>query len=514
MFKIPTQRLSLALVCALFVSVHALTNRPHDFSNFTIRLVPNESFGKRNIQDATLRRIREAIDSRIDDIAIEKSQTGIVVRDQRSIDEIQYLLDTTGQNIYHIEETYKTSPDYLRYMNQGGTPVMSYHNYTQLYDFLTKMNNQYPDMTSLFSIGKSNQGREQYGIRINTKSRAPVPQNMDMNIPLPKPKFKYIGNIHGDETVGREILIKLVETLLEQYNATNPRIKKLLDSIDLYIIPSMNPDGYEAVTRENKNRFDLNRNFPDHFVRNTMPRQVETTNMMNWLGNHSFVLSACLHGGAVVANYPWDGLPSGRITANIESKSPDDAFFKWVSKIYANNHKTMRSSGFPGGITNGAGWYTLYGGMQDYNYVVNKCPEITVEVSTIKNPPAVQLINFWQENEQSLYAYMEIVYSAIAGSIIEYPSGKAVQVPCNMTFASDSKELNVDGLYSFQLPIPVRDQGFYYKLLYPGVLYNMTLECVGYPTMTELNVPIPVGTTNPTVRNWIVSSSRVCVPYC
>ena len=36
---------------------------------------------------------------------------------------------------------------------------------------------------------------------------------------------------------------------------------------------------------------------------------------------------------------------------------------------------------FPnGGTTNGANWYPIYGSMQDWNYVVGRCLELTLEL--------------------------------------------------------------------------------------------------------------------------------------
>ena len=58
--------------------------------------------------------------------------------------------------------------------------------------------------------------------------------------------------------------------------------------------------------RENANGTDLNRNFPDFFEENDVHREPETLAIMNWLTQYPFVLSANMHDGAVLANYPYD----------------------------------------------------------------------------------------------------------------------------------------------------------------------------------------------------------------
>jgi protein MpaA len=58
-----------------------------------------------------------------------------------------------------------------------------------------------------------------------------------------------IGTIHGDEPAGRRVTALL-------------RTAKLPRNLDLWIIPTANPDGTAAKRRTNARKVDLNRNFP------------------------------------------------------------------------------------------------------------------------------------------------------------------------------------------------------------------------------------------------------------
>jgi len=273
-----------------------------------------------------------------------------------------------------------------------------------------------------------------------------------------EPMFKYVANMHGDEAVGRQMLIYLAHYLLQNYGR-NPRVTRLVNNTEIYLMPSMNPDGYEISNpgcstfgglgglfgftgrsgRNNGNNVDLNRDFPKQFDERQdvdtrtleRGRQPETKNMMRWIKRNPFVLSANLHGGAVVASYPFDD--SARHRSGFYSKSPDDEFFKFVAKKYADNHRVMRTGNgcngdtFPGGITNGAKWYDVPGGMQDYNYVHSNCFEITLELSCCKHPPASTLLQEWMKNKESLLQYMEAVHTGIKGEVIDSDTGNFVQ---------------------------------------------------------------------------------------
>lgn len=62
--------------------------------------------------------------------------------------------------------------------------------------------------------------------------------------------------------------------------------------------------------RYNARGFDLNRNFPDYFKPNAKREQPETDAVKEWISKIQFVLSGSLHGGALVASYPYDNTPN------------------------------------------------------------------------------------------------------------------------------------------------------------------------------------------------------------
>lgn len=144
--------------------------------------------------------------------------------------------------------------------------------------------------------------------------------------------------------------------------------------------------------RENANNVDLNRNFPDRLSIKSFPNQIyeetllkgrepETLAMMLWIVNNPFVLSANLHGGSVVANYPFDDTAK-HPECCVEGKTPDDELFKHIARVYSSNHPLMHKGNicpgdnFTEGITNGAFWYDVQG----WSFIENMFENSNVKV--------------------------------------------------------------------------------------------------------------------------------------
>ena len=126
----------------------------------------------------------------------------------------------------------------------------------------------------------------------------------------------------------------------------------LLDNTRIHVMPSMNPDGFEVASegtcqggqgRYNARGFDLNRNFPDYFKQNNKRSQPETEAVKEWISKIQFVLSGNIHGGALVASYPFDNTPNSIFSSVLSTPSltPDDDVFKHLAGSYSFNHGRM-----------------------------------------------------------------------------------------------------------------------------------------------------------------------------
>ncbi len=114
-----------------------------------------------------------------------------------------------------------------------------YHPDHELSQLLKTWANDYNKIAQLFSLGITNTGKNLSVMRLTSPLNGNNEDEHD-EFQLLKPKFKYIANMHGDETVGRELMIALIYYLLLN-SKSDSRINRLLSTTDIYIMPTMNP---------------------------------------------------------------------------------------------------------------------------------------------------------------------------------------------------------------------------------------------------------------------------------
>lgn len=287
----------------------------------------------------------------------------------------------------------------------------TYEAYVQMmYQFQTN----YPFLCRIIDAGTTVDGRKILFAKIS--------DNVDAH--EPEPRFMYSSTIHGDETTGYVLMLRLIDSLLTSYG-NNSRITNLINNVEIWINPNANPDGtyysgnssVSGARRYNRNSIDINRNFPDP-ADGPHPDgsawQPETIAMTQLLNNRHFVMSANFHGGVEVLNYPWD---------TWSRRHADDAWFIKISRQYVDTvHKYSPSSYMTylnNGITNGYDWYRVAGGRQDYATYFTNTREITMEISNTKLLSASLLPAHWNYNRNSLINYIETVLNGIKGTVTD-----------------------------------------------------------------------------------------------
>lgn len=113
----------------------------------------------------------------------------------------------------------------------------SLHTTAQVHDILSAWNKKYPDLTRLYSIGKTLKGTDLMVLEITNHKTGAAED---------KPAYYYDGNIHAGELTGAEVALRFAWEVLSKYDK-DARIKTLLDTRTLYIRPKFNPDGADIA---------------------------------------------------------------------------------------------------------------------------------------------------------------------------------------------------------------------------------------------------------------------------
>jgi carboxypeptidase T len=118
----------------------------------------------------------------------------------------------------------------------------NYHNYQEMVDDLQALAAAYPQLVHIISLGQSYEGRDLIGVRISN----------DANDNLSEPGVFYVGQHHAREHLTVEVVLSIAHHFLD---STKISTRGLIYSRQIYVVPSLNPDGAEYDIATGSYRF-------------------------------------------------------------------------------------------------------------------------------------------------------------------------------------------------------------------------------------------------------------------
>lgn len=112
-----------------------------------------------------------------------------------------------------------------------------YHTYEEMLFFLDSIASAYPEITKLDTMGTS-QFEERYIPMIKISDNPELEED--------EAAILYDGMHHAREPLGMETCLKLIGYLVSNYDS-DPDVKNWIDNIEFFIIPVLNPDGWNYV---------------------------------------------------------------------------------------------------------------------------------------------------------------------------------------------------------------------------------------------------------------------------
>ncbi|MBR4214088.1 MAG: carboxypeptidase regulatory-like domain-containing protein [Bacteroidales bacterium] len=347
-----------------------------------------------------------------------------------------------------------------------------YPSYDVYIQMMQRFAGSYPEICSLVEIGESVEKRKILAVKISDNVH---------DEEYHEPEFFYSSTIHGNETTGFNLMLRLIDYLLKNYG-TDSYVTKLVDNVQIYINPLANPDGtyhfgnedVEQSTRYNANGIDLNRSFPE--IGKELPGHLEpeVKCMVEFAENHYFSISANLHGGSEILNYPWDSFYANELPL------PDDYWFRQVCAKYVDSAREvdpeyMVSTISPSGYVFGSEWYKISGGRQDYMNYYRRCREITIELSNIYVLDPEYLEDYWQKNREPFLNYIGETLNGVTGIVTD--------IYGNEIKDAEIVVMDKDKPYT---TVFTNDGGYYFRHLPTDSLYEIAVYADGYKTVNQV----------------------------
>jgi len=252
-----------------------------------------------------------------------------------------------------------------------------YPTLTQALNTIQSYQTTYPDIMRVSQIGSSAGGHPIYAVRITDN-----PDTEEV-----EPELIVDCNIHGNEGIGFLTCDNFIKYLGNNYGS-DTTVTNIVNNHELWFIPLLNPDGYNADIRYNSNGYDLNRCFgfwwdgyEESQPAGPSPLSQPETQAATWLAiNNNPILAISFHSGAALINYPFN---------TREQRAPDNDNLIFLANSY------MSASGYITQMTNGWDWYAAFGISEEQYYGSAGSLPYTVELSNTYEPTTQSDVDYY-----------------------------------------------------------------------------------------------------------------------
>ncbi len=375
-----------------------------------------------------------------------------------------------------------------------------YHTYAEILDEVDSMARTYPELVFVDTIGYSQEWHQPI-VAVKLSDNASQAER--------EPSVLFDGVHHAEEVLGAEIIMSTMWRLLEGYQAGNDTFVRFLDSLQIWFLPVLNPDGHNIVTsvidtgwrknaRDNNGNgvfdpdydgVDLNRNYGFHwydaveradttpsayFYKGPAPfSESETRAMAAFCRREKFVVAINYHSPSYSMGekiyYPWhwpDHNPMFPVDFNL---------IRQIATEMAFNIPTDDSSGTYTAVygdarmPNARNWmYSTYG-------IISLTPEVCsrrVQIPPEEVPVVVE------HNQRGIFWLLNRMLSTSIGvTVVDSVDGKPLR--------ADIRILEIDTFDVFPLHRETDPRtGVHFRLIQMPGTYTLKVSAPGYRSRT------------------------------
>ena len=251
-----------------------------------------------------------------------------------------------------------------------------YHRFEEVQAWMKDIETAHPELAKVISYGNSGGGKALSALRLSTGSG--------------KSAAMITAATHGDEVITTEVLMGLVDEIVAGSQGVD-RIRRVLEKLDLYIIPVVNPDGFIAHNRF-EGRFDPNRSYPWPGHENATPTP-SIGAVMRLFSGLPIVASIDFHAYGELIMYPW-AYTHDSVEATAHARF--DALTKNMAEA---NRYTF------GPIADVI--YVAPGSSADYYFWKKGSLSLGIEMGSDKAPPPSEFPDYLESQRESTLRFLE-----------------------------------------------------------------------------------------------------------